>query len=187
MRRMRWVRTIITVVIAVAGLTLVGTRATADTTAGLTVITSPDPSVSGSVAYIYSPVALTAAPRVVVRGPWTRWSGVATFEKSASPGQWWDAALPGRVPGIYHVTVTAPGSGGTSSYEVTGGGAPWRGWRAAGPALDGGLMAVDPSRAGSVYLASALASEVFAAHGGSWRMERTLPVAGGYPTALLTA
>jgi hypothetical protein len=185
---MRWVSAIATVVIVVAGMALSGTRATADTTSGLSVITSPDPSATASVAYIYSPAPLTAAPRVVVRGPGMRWAGIATFERTAAPGQWWDAALPGGFPGIYQVTVTATTGTGTASYEITSGAPQW-GWKAAGPALDGGLMAVDPSRARSVYMASALAGELFATHdgGGSWQMERTLPVAGGYPTALLTA
>ena len=190
---MRWVRTITTVVIVMAGVAPGGAGAMADTPAALTVITSPDPSVTGSVAYIYSPVALTAAPRVVVSGQGMRWSGAATFENSASPGQWWDARLPRGAAGIYRVTVTATTSGGqasgASSYEIVGGGALRWGWKAAGPGLTGGLMAVDPARPRSVYVASALAGELFATRddGATWPMRRTLPVAGGYPAALLMA
>lgn len=190
---MRWVRTITTVVIIMAGVALGGARAIADTPAALTVITSPDPAVTGSVAYIYSPVALTGAPRVVVSGRGMRWSGVATFEKTATPGQWWDAPLPRGDAGIYRVTVTATTGGGrasgASSYEIVAGGTPRWGWKAAGPGLTGGLMAVDPARPRSVYVASALAGELFATRdgGATWQLRRTLPVAGGYPTALLMA
>lgn len=185
---MRGVRTITAAVSIVTLLALTGPSATAST-AGLTVITSPDPTTTSSVAYIYSPATLAAAPRVTVTGPRTNWSGTAMFQKDASPGQWWDAPLPHGAPGIYQVTVTAASgeATGTSSYQITGPATAGPRWTSTGPALPGGLMAVDPSNVNSIYVASAQAAELFATRdgGGSWQFLRTLPVAGGYPTALL--
>jgi photosystem II stability/assembly factor-like uncharacterized protein len=189
---MRWNRIIAMVVAVVALVTMSGSKAMADTPGTLAVYTTPDPATTaGSAVYIYSQVALGTAPRVRITGPWTYQTVTATFEKSAGTGQWWDARLPGGAPGIYQVSVTAAASGGvvtgSSSYEVVGGTARGPGWRSSGPSLAGGLLAVDQGDPRSLYVASALAGELFASHdgGASWRMERSLPVAGGYPTALL--
>lgn len=163
---------------------------------GLAVYTTPDPTPAGSAAYIYSPVTLAAGPAVLVTGPdGRRHRLTAELNQSAPPAQWWRATLPSGPAGIYQVTVTAAAAAGaavtgSSAYQVVRAGPPGpagRRWRTVGPAVNGGLLAVDPGHPRSMYLASGLAAELFASRDGghSWRMERTLPVAGGYPTALL--
>ncbi len=162
--------------------------------AGLAVYTSPDPSPVASTAYVYSPTALAAPPTLRITGPHGQVDVVPTvFEKDAAPGAWWTAPLPGGTPGIRQVVATASTTDGatvrgSSSYEIV---RPTpstdAGWHAAGPGAVGGLFAVDPADPRSLYVASGTASEVYASHdtGASWRLERTLPVGGGYPTALL--
>jgi hypothetical protein len=161
---------------------------------GLTVYTTPDPSPVASVAYVYSPAALSAPPMLRVTGP----SGQVavertTFSHDAAPGNWWTAALPGGVAGVRQVVATATTADGqdvrgSSSYEIVKtapAGEPR--WHAAGPGAVGGLFAADPSDPRKLYVASPTAAELYISDdtGASWRMERTLPVAGGYPTALL--
>jgi hypothetical protein len=163
---------------------------------GLAVYTTPDPTPAGSAAYIYSPVALAAAPAVVVTGrDGRRYRVTATLNQSSPPAQWWLAPLPHGPAGIYQVRVTATTTAagqvsGSSAYEVVSTGQPGPAgprWTSAGPAVNGGLFAVDPGQPRQMYLASGLAAELFASRDGghSWQLERTLPVAGGYPTALL--
>jgi photosystem II stability/assembly factor-like uncharacterized protein len=163
---------------------------------GLAVYTTPDPTPAGSAAYVYSPATLAGAPAVLVTGPGgRRYRMTASLNQSAPPAQWWRATLPHGPAGIYQVRITGNTAAGAkvtghSAYEVVStsppGGAGPR-WTVAGPGVNGGLFAVDPGHPRSMYLASGLAAELFASHDGghSWRMERTLPVAGGYPTALL--
>jgi minor extracellular serine protease Vpr len=163
---------------------------------GLAVYTTPDPTPAGSAAYIYSPATLAAAPAVLVTGPGgRRYRLTAALNQSAPPAQWWLAPLPHGPAGIYQVKVSATTAAGAqvsggSAYEVvsTGQAGPaGQRWTAVGPAVNGGLFAVDAGHPRSMYLASGLAAELFTSHDGghSWQMERTLPVAGGYPTALL--
>ncbi len=161
--------------------------------AGLAVYTSPDPSPVASAAYVYSPVALQAPPILRISGPGGSVVVPTVFEKDATPGGWWTAPLPGGIPGIREVdatALTADGAAvhGASSYEIV---RPTSSadaiWHSAGPGAVGGLFAADPSDPRSLYVASGTASQVYASHdtGASWRLERTLPVGGGYPTALL--
>ena len=163
---------------------------------GLAVYTTPDPTPAGSAAYVYSPATLAVAPAVLVTGPdGRRYRMTASLNQSAPPAQWWRATLPRGPAGIYQVRITDNTAAGAkvtghSAYEVVSTSPP-RGagprWTVAGPGVNGGLFAVDPGHSRSMYLSSGLAAELFASHDGgrSWRMERTLPVAGGYPTALL--
>jgi minor extracellular serine protease Vpr len=195
---MRWVRAITMAVVGVTCVALAcgsavrasGAPRSADS-GSLTVYTSPDPSTVASVAYIYSPDALATAPHVAVTGPGTDWTGTAVFQKAASPGQWWDARLPGGPAGIYRATVTAADGGvavsGASSYQIVATSGIGPRWTSVGPAVAGGQFAIDPGDPRSLYIASALAGELFASHtsGVAWQEERTLPVAGGYPVALL--
>ena len=161
--------------------------------AGLAVYTSPDPSPVASTAYVYSPVALQAPPILRISGPGGSVVVRTVFEKDATPGGWWTAPLPGGVPGIREVDATASTADGTavhgaSSYEIV---RPTPSaeaiWHSAGPGAVGGLFAADPSDPRSLYVASGTAAQVYTSHdtGASWRLERTLPVGGGYPTALL--
>jgi hypothetical protein len=161
---------------------------------GLAVYTTPDPSPVASVAYVYSPVGLSAAPTLRITGPSRQVTVVhTTFSQDASPGGWWTAPLPGGAAGVRQVgatAVTADGKAvrGSSSYEIVNA-TPSSGarWHAAGPGAVGGLFAADPSDPRTMYVASPTASELYVSDdtGASWQLERTLPVAGGYPTALL--
>lgn len=162
--------------------------------AGLAVYTSPDPSPVASTAYVYSPIALAAPPTLRITSPHGQVDVVPTvFEKDAVPGAWWTAPLPGGVPGIRQVSATASTAEGVavrgaSSYEIVRPSPSADAqWHSAGPGAVGGLFAVDPADPRSLYVASGTASEIYASHdtGASWRLERTLPVGGGYPTALL--
>ncbi|MGH3397694.1 MAG: hypothetical protein ACRDPO_23680, partial [Streptosporangiaceae bacterium] len=163
---------------------------------GLAVYTTPDPTAAGSAAYAYSPATLAGAPAVLVTGPdGRRYRMTATLNQSTPPAQWWRAPLPHGPAGIYQVRITGNTAAGAkvtgnSAYEVVStrpSGPAGPRWSPAGPGVNGGLFAVDPGHPRSMYLASGLAAELFASRDGghSWRMERTLPVAGGYPTALL--
>ena len=158
---------------------------------GLAVYTSPDPAPAGSVAYIYSPSVVANPPKIHITGPTTK-TVTAVFSHTASPGQWWTAPLPGGTPGVYRVKVTANAKGagpvtGTSSYEVVGRTGGPR-WSSVGPGVMGGILATDPRDQRDMYVASGLSGEIFASRdaGHSWQLKRTLPVAGGYPTALVT-
>lgn len=161
---------------------------------GLAVYTTPDPTPASSTAYIYSPVVLPAAPRVTVTDPAGHRSRVtAVLDHAADPGQWYRAPLPGGAAGTNLVAATATTKDGqavrgSSSYQVLAGDT-GRGpqWNAVGPNSMGGILAVDPTRPADLYMASGLAPEVFASRdrGASWKMQRTLPVAAGYPTAMV--
>jgi hypothetical protein len=164
---------------------------------GLAVYTTPDPTPVGSAAYIYSPATLAAAPVVQVISPaGRRYAITATLTQNNPPAQWWTAALPHGPAGIYRVAAVATTTAGaavtgTSSYQVvnTGqpGSRPGQQWSPVGPGVMGGILAIDPTDRRTMYVASGLSSELFVSRDGGhqWRMERTLPVAGGYPTALL--
>lgn len=167
---------------------------------GLAVYTTPDPTPADSAAYVYSPSTLAHAPEVlVVDADGSRHEAHAEPSGDASSsGQWWTAALPFASEGVHTVRATATTStgaevSGASSYEVVGpdrsGTAHGRRWSAVGPGATGGILAVDPNDHHTLYAASGLASELFVGDASgdsrSWRMDRNLPVAGGYPTALL--
>lgn len=163
--------------------------------AGLAVYTSPDPTPADSAAYVYSTAALSGAPEILVVGPRGDRYTVRARQVATDPSNpWWSAPLPHSVAGVYQVdvaalTTTGARVTGSSSFEVVGDTVTGRGprWTAIGPGATGGILAVDPRDQRDLYAASGLAAEVFASTdaGRHWRMERTLPVAGGYPTALL--
>lgn len=162
---------------------------------GLSVYTTPDPSPVASTAYVYSPAVLSAPPMLRVTGPGGQVAVVqTTFSHDAAPGAWWTAPLPGGAAGIRQVVATAATADGrdvrgASSYEIvkpttSSGGSQWH---ASGPGAVGGLFAADPFDPRTLYVASPISAELQTSDdtGATWRMQRTLPVAGGYPTALL--
>lgn len=166
---------------------------TAPVTGQLTVYTTPDPTVADSGAYIYAPMSLASAPTVTVIAPD---GSTQTSAAQFSYGQWWTAALNGGAPGVYRVVVQATPADGsapqtaTSAFEVVAEGpqtpAASR-WQPVGPHSMGGLLALDPHDAKTFYLSSDIAAALWVSHDGAqtWREDRTLPVAAGYPTALV--
>lgn len=165
----------------------------ADSTSGLYVITTPDPTVADSGAYIYTAASL-APPRVTVTAP--DGSTSSTFAQAYPQRGWWTAPLPGGAPGVYRVSVTAPaadGSGpltGAASFEVVPVPNPTQAassWRAVGPNSIGGQFALDPQRPTTMYSANFASPAVWQTTdaGGTWREYQVGQVGAGLPAALV--
>jgi photosystem II stability/assembly factor-like uncharacterized protein len=165
----------------------------APSTGEFAVYTTPDPTPAASAAYVFSAASLAESPTVTAVAP----DGArTTVQASFVYGNWWRAPLPGGTPGVYRIDVTATPVDGSdaltasTTYQVL---APDRqvpaasAWRPIGPSSRGGLVVPDPTDPKTLYVASGISASLWVSHDGTrtWREEQTLPVAGGYPAALV--
>lgn len=173
---------------------LAGPRPLVASSAGaFAVYTTPDPTPAASAAYIFSAASLAQGPTVTVVAPdGTR----TTVQASFAYGNWWTAPLPGGSPGVYRVDVAATPADGSdalaasTTYQVLAGDRQVPAasvWRPIGPDSRGGLVVPDPTDPKTLYVASGISASLWVSHDGTrtWREEQTLPVAGGYPAALV--
>ncbi|MEH7336570.1 S8 family serine peptidase [Neobacillus drentensis] len=163
----------------------------------LQITASPDPvasTVSGTEAFIYSPVDLSQAPKVTVRTPSGKTNQVTSV---LDHDHWWRVPVQTSEVGIYQIDASSTVKNSSSEEStIIGSGYVEKlpadkehssNWKAVGPYSNAGLMHVDPKNPKVMTVLSTLSPSIFRTEDGAktWHEFRNFPVAGGAPTALI--
>lgn len=158
------------------------------------VTVTPEPTVTDTEAFIYSPVDLTTVPSMTVITPKGKIKKVTPL---ADKGRWYRAPIDVDEAGIYEVEVSSTIKNSSSGKDIVLKGStkvevitPDKGgdnWKPVGPLSDAGTIHIDPKNSKSMMVVDTDAPSIFRTEDGAktWSERRNFPVDGGTPVKVV--